>query len=253
VLARREFEGVRLMLNHPSAGRIRPRGLSIVEMMVGIVVGLFLVAGATTVFVTHLGNSRQMLVEARVNQDLRAAADLMSRDLRRAGYWENAVSGTIAAGASGVTVLNPYIAITPTGTSQIEYLFARNADNTPDNNEAFGFRRFVDVATGRGVIQMKTDNTPTWQTVTDPAVIDVGASGVNITTTTTVVQVGGACAKACPPPVGATWACPNPPTLTLRQYDITLTAAAVADARVIRTLQTRARVRNDQPAGVCPA
>jgi prepilin peptidase dependent protein B len=240
------------MLSHSLARRALSRGLSIVEMMVGIVVGLFLVAGATTVFVTHLGNSRQMLVEARVNQDLRAATDLISRDLRRAGYWENAVSGTIAA-ASGVTTPNPYVAITPTGTSQIEYLFARNADNTVDNNEAFGFRRTVDGATGRGVIQMKTDNTPTWQTVTDPTVIDVGAGGLNIVATTTIVPVGGACAKVCPPPVGATYTCPNPPTLTLRQYDITLTAAAVADTRVIRTLQTRARVRNDQPAGVCPA
>jgi prepilin peptidase dependent protein B len=241
------------MLSSHSARRAIRRGLSIIEMMVGIVVGLFLVAGATTVFVTHLGNSRQMLVEARVNQDLRAAADLMSRDLRRAGYWENAVSGTIAAGAAAAPASNPYATITPTGSSQIEYLFARNADNTPDNNEAFGFRRGVDATTGRGVIQMKTDNTPTWQTVTDPTVIDVGASGVAITTTTTVVQVGGACAKACPPPAGATWTCPNPPTLTLRQYDITLTATAVADPRVIRSLQTRARVRNDQPAGVCPA
>lgn len=227
------------------------RGVSMVELMVGVTVGLFLVAGAVTVFVTHLGNSRQLLVEARVNQDLRAAADLISRDLRRAGYWENSVSGTIASGSGGTTVYNPYAAITMTGTSQVEYLFARNADNTLDNNEQFGFQRAVDGATGRGVIQMKTNGTPTWQTVTDPSVLDV--TQFVVTQTATVVPVGGACAKVCPPPAGATWTCPNAPTLTLRQYDITLTGAAAANARVVRTLQTRARVRNDQPAGVCPA
>lgn len=242
-----------MLISSQRLRRAARRGLSMIELMVGVAVGLFLVAGATTVFVTHLGNSRSLLVEARVNQDLRAAADLITRDLRRAGYWENAVSGTIAAGAAGTTVANPYIAITPTGATQVEYLFARNADNTVDNNEAFGFRRAVDGTTGRGVIQMKTDNTPTWQTVTDPSVLDVGATGLNIVQTATVIPVGGACAKACPPPAGATWTCPNPPTLTLRQYDITLTASAVADARVVRTLQTRSRVRNDQPAGVCPA
>ena len=106
---------------------------------------------------------------------------------------------------------------------------------------------------GIGVIQMKTDATPTWQTLTDPSVLDVSATGLQITQTATVVPVGGACAKVCPPPASATWTCPNPPTLTLRQYDITLTGTAVADARVTRTLQTRARVRNDQTAGVCPA
>jgi prepilin peptidase dependent protein B len=241
------------MLSNRSRRLARQRGLSMVEMMVGITVGLFLVAGATTVFVTHLTNSRQLLVEARVNQDLRATVDLISRDLRRAGYWENALSGATAS-AAGTTVANPYSAITPTGTTQVEYLFARNADNTLDNNEQFGFRRAVDGATGRGVIQMKTDSA-TWQTVTDPTVLDVpaGNQGLTVTQTATVIPVGGACAKVCPPPAGATWTCPNPPTLTLRQYDITLRAVAVADPRIIRTLQSRARVRNDQPAGVCPA
>lgn len=231
----------------------RQRGLSMVELMVGAALGLFLVAGTTTVFVTHLGNSRQLLTEARVNQDLRATADVISRDLRRAGYWDNALSGTIAAGAAGVTVDNPYEAITMTGTSQVEYLFSRDTNNIANNNESFGFRRTVDGVTGRGVIQMKTDATPTWQTLTDPAVLDVPANGLAITQVATAVPVGGACAKVCPPPAGATWTCPNPPVLTLRQYDITLTASAVADARVTRTLQTRARVRNDQVTGVCPA
>lgn len=224
-----------------------------VELMVGIAVGLFLVAGATTVFVTHLGNSRQLLVEARVNQDLRATADVISRDLRRAGYWDNALSGTVAVGASGTTVLNPYVPITMTGTSQVEYLFSRNADNTIQANESFGFQRVLDpLGSGRGVIQMKI-NATTWQTLTDPSVLNIPANGLVITQTATVVPVGGACAKACPPPAGATWTCPSPPTLTLRQYDITVTGTAVSDARVVRTLQTRARVRNDQPAGSCPA
>lgn len=239
------------MLKAFAAPRPRQRGLSMVELMIGVALGMFLVAGAVTVFVTHLSNSRNLLVEARVNQDLRAAADVISRDLRRAGYWDNALSGVIAAGAAGATVANPHSAITMTGTTQVEYTFSRNADNTPDNNEAFGFRRGT--VSGIGVIQMKTDGTPTWQTLTDPTVLNIPANGLAITQVARTIAVGGACAKACPPPAGATWTCPNPPTLTLRQYDITITGTAVADARVTRTLQTRARVRNDQAAGVCPA
>lgn len=240
------------MLKRPAVQRLRQRGLSMVELMIGVALGMFLVAGAVTVFVTHLSNSRNLLVEARVNQDLRATADVISRDLRRAGYWDNAISGVIA-GATGTTIANPYVAITMTGTSQVEYLFSRDATNTVQDNEQFGFQRAV--VGGIGVIQMKVSGAAggTWQTLTDPAVLSIPANGLIITQTTTVVPVGGACAKVCPPPAGATWTCPTPPTLTLRQYDITLTGTAVADARVTRTLQTRARVRNDQPAGVCPA
>lgn len=238
------------MLKRPAVQRLRQRGLSMVELMIGVALGMFLVAGAVTVFVTHLSNSRNLLVEARVNQDLRATADVISRDLRRAGYWDNAISGVVA-GATGTTIANPYVAITMTGTSQVEYLFSRDANNTPDNNEAVGFRRST--VNGVGVIQIKTDATPTWQTLTDPTVLNIPANGLAITQTTTTIPVGGACAKVCPPPAGATWTCPNPPTLKLRQYDITITGTAVADARVTRTLQTRARVRNDEAAGVCPA
>ena len=65
----------------------RQRGLSIVELLIASALRLFLVGGAITLFIGNLTNSRQMLLDARINQDLRAAADLIARDLRRAGYW----------------------------------------------------------------------------------------------------------------------------------------------------------------------
>ena len=239
------------MLRRRVARFPRQHGLSMVELMVGVALGMFLVAGAVTMFVTHLSNSRNLLVEARVNQDLRATADVISRDLRRAGNWDNAISGVIA-GTTGTTIANPYVGITMTGTSKVEYLFSRDATNTVQDNEQFGFQRAV--VSGIGVIQMKVSGAGggTWQTLTDPTVLDIPANGLTITEVKKTVAVGGACAKVCPPPAGATWTCPTPPTLTLRQYDITLTGTSVADARVTRTLQTRARVRNDQSAGVCP-
>ena len=66
------------------------RGLSIVELLIGLAIGLFIVGGAIKLFVDNLTNNRRLLLETRVNQDLRAAADLIARDLRRAGYWRNA-------------------------------------------------------------------------------------------------------------------------------------------------------------------
>jgi type IV pilus assembly protein PilW len=252
------------MLKH-SVGRTpraqRQRGLSIVELLVGVAVGLFLVAGATTLFVTNLGNSRQLLLEARINQDLRATTDLITRDLRRAGYWNNALCGTVVAGttASCPVVTNPYRAITP-GTGIVEYGLSQEneaaEDNNLGNNEQFGYQRVVQ--NGVGVVQMKL-GAGNWQTVTDPTAMDVTA--FTVTPTETNVDVRTACAVACCSDADVTAgtcatrniaAGASCPTIRVRQYAVALTANAIGNARVTRTLQTRVRPRNDEYAGVCP-
>lgn len=238
------------MLKHRRLVPRRPaaeRGLSLVEMLVGVAVGMFLIAGAATLFVANLGSSRKMLVEARLNQDLRAAADLVSRDLRRAGYWARSIDGTISQGASAATVPNPYSAVAASGT-QVTYAFSRAAsggaeNNIVDANEAFGYRR--DTSTGVGTVQMMI-SANNWQTVTDPAAVNVTL--FNIAPVETPIAIGNYCATPC----SASAPCANPPILTIRQYDITLTGAAANDPAVQRTLQTRTRVRNDLLTGSCP-
>lgn len=217
------------------------RGLSLVELLIGAALGLFLVGGAISLFVGNLGNSRRLLEEARINQDLRTAADLIARDLRRAGYWANAISGP--GGNPHATIALGYAA-PASAPNQIEYSFARDTDDAPDANEQFGFRL------SGGVVQMKT-GAGNWQSITDPEVIDVTL--LAITPVETPVALGAACPKACPPPVGASYTCSAPPTLTLRRYDIVLEAEAAGNAAVTRQLRESVRVRNDQFAGSCPA
>ena len=52
-----------------------PRGVSIVELMVGITIGLFILAAATVMLTSQLADNRRLLLEAQVQQDLRATAD----------------------------------------------------------------------------------------------------------------------------------------------------------------------------------
>jgi prepilin peptidase dependent protein B len=73
-------------LTKPSMRLRRQRGLSIIELMVGVAIGMFIIGGAIKLFVDMFGNNRRLLIETRVNQDLRATADIIARDLRRAGY-----------------------------------------------------------------------------------------------------------------------------------------------------------------------
>ena len=51
--------------------------------MVGVAVGLFVVAAASMLVATQLSDNRRLTLETQVQQDLRAAADIITRELRR--------------------------------------------------------------------------------------------------------------------------------------------------------------------------
>lgn len=257
-------------LTIPTRTASAQRGLSLVELLVGVALGLFLVAGAATLFVNHLGNSRRLLLEARLNQDLRAAADLVTRDLRRAGYWggNNSLQGTTKIGSATSTTPNPYAAVSP-GVGTITYDFSRDAieNNTRDANERFAF----DLS--GGAIRMTINGAA--QVVTDPDTVTI--TGFTVTPTVAPVNLGDACAAPfrnianptvvepccdalllaaglCAAGQVVNWTGTNAcPIITVRQYLVTITGRATRDATVTRTLQTRVRVRNDAFAGVCPA
>ena len=74
------------------------RGMSLVELMVGITVGLLVVAGASLLVSSQLSENRRLLLETQVQQDLRATADIIARQLRRSGHWRRAEMGVANAG-----------------------------------------------------------------------------------------------------------------------------------------------------------
>ena len=132
------------MLNSHLQRQRAQRGLSIVELLVGVAVGLFIVAGSTKLFVDYLSNNRGLLLETRINQDLRAAADLVARDLRRASYWRNAEAG-LSSTLGVPAVDNPYKAVNYDGGSGVlTYSYAKdNVDAIDASTEDFRVRRTV--------------------------------------------------------------------------------------------------------------
>ena len=62
--------------------------------MVGVAIGLFVVAAASMLVVTQLSDNRRLTLETQVQQDLRATADIITRELRRAGHWGKARTGS---------------------------------------------------------------------------------------------------------------------------------------------------------------
>jgi len=217
------------------------RGLSLVELLIGSAVGLIVIGGALTLFVQNVVGSRHMLVETRLNQDMRTALDLVTRDLRRAGYWGNAIQGTTLVGAAAGTAANPYSPVSADDSNQaVEYRFSRDAaeNNAVGNNEQFGFR----IHDGR--LQMQTASGD-WNDLTDRRAMTVTAFAA--TPTQTTLHLGSLCPRAC---AAGT---PNCPTITVRSFAVTMSATSGSDDQVKRTMRGAVRLRNDQLAGVCPA
>ena len=216
----------------------RQRGLSMVELLIGAAIGLVVAAAAAKLLAGHLRESRSLLLEARLMQDLRTATDLVTRDLRRAGYWGAAASGVWLPGAAGV-LANPYAALPPgsAASDAISFQFSRDAseNNSVDSNERFGFRL------RNGTLDMQLGASG-WQAVTDTTMLTVTA--FSITPTVQNVSLAGYCAQAC---AGA--ACPQQ---QVRNLAVLLTGRAVADSGVSRSTHSEVRLRNDVITGTCP-
>ena len=237
-----------MMRSERSSLRRSSRGLSIVELLIGMAIGLFILAGALSLFAAHIASSRRLALETRFNQDLRVTLDLMTRDLRRGAYWGNALAGTLTN--SAVIQRNPYAGVTLTPATdprQILYSYARDsAENSSlDSNEVFGFRL------AGGAIQMclggsSASTCNNWQTLSNSDIVSI--SHFSITPTETEIDVRAACANTCTD----TTLAPTCPRIQVRNYAITLTGTSTGDAALSRTLHSQVRVRNDALIGSCP-
>lgn len=233
------------------------RGLSIVELMIGIAIGLFIVAGATLMLTTQLGDNRRLLLEAQIQQDMRAAADMISRDIRRAGYWAQSYRQVWpVAGA----LTNPYNRIEPGGaplaTDAIEYDRSTDEEGrligSDDNGvdaeanrprERVGFRLSTRPNESKTIeYQVGAGN---WQALTDKEVLNITLFRLDIT------------ARDLPVPCGAGLQCPvlGPGgcrlVLTYRDVTINITAQAIHEPAVQRALRDNVRLRNSVPREAC--
>jgi prepilin-type N-terminal cleavage/methylation domain-containing protein len=220
------------MLNARMTRPQRQQGLSLVEMMVGIAVGLVVVAAATLMVTTQLGDNRRMLLETQLQQDLRATADIVARDLWRAGalrFPEFTVWNT-----DGATVaLNPMAPVTPASgaAAAVDYNYQRGPVTGP-----YGFELL------NGVVRTRLA-AGGWQELTDRNVL----TGDEFTITADPsAPIRLPCPNACtlPAPAGQPddycW-----PTTTVRNLTVRISGVAISDPALRRTIESQVRVRND--------
>jgi type II secretory pathway component PulJ len=230
------------------------RGVGLVELMVGITVGLIVTAGAAMVATRQINEHRRLMLEVQMQQDLRIAADLLQQDLRRAGYrglpshsvWEpERDAGAIAAKPAASS---PYAAASANaGGDQLFYQYARvpsgalavNTTNVLKNNEQFGIRwnkgdKSLEIQLGAGTI---------WQPITDKDAVLIDNFVANVVTQE--IPLDDLCDPACK----ATNTCPKQ---TVRRVDFTIKAISKSDPSVQRTLTVSEKLRSDEISGACP-
>ncbi len=218
------------------------RGLTLIDMMIGLALGLFVISNGLLLLASHLNENRLLVLEARLMQDLRTAAGAITRDLRRAGYWGEA---NAALKAHGATRSNPYQTITlaaaVTDGLRLRYSRDLSENHVVDGNEEFGFRlrnNAIDTLLGGG-----------WQTLTDPATIRV--TSLQMKPTASEIEQVALCETPCPPAGPGASICP--PRIQVRHFVIEISGESPIDPTIRRTLQASARVRNDAMVGACPS
>jgi type IV pilus assembly protein PilW len=247
MLNTRKTSGYRLNMRRWGAARPIQRGISTVELLVGVTVGLFIVGAALFFSVSLTRENRQLLVEARLMQDVRSAMDIVTRELRRAGYWANSYKGAWYYGATAINT--PYASTgyatvaqtTGTPNDQISYAYSRDTNDVSDATDQFGFR-VIDY-----VLQMNVGD-GNFQPLTDPGVTRV--TQFKVTPTNPAKQtLTLPCPKACP--TGSTTC---PPTLQVREFEVLIEAQATGAGldTITRTLRSNVRLRNDISTGSCP-
>lgn len=129
-------------------------GFSLVELMVGLVLGLILLGSVLALVAANLQNNAQVVRDLRTTQESRALTEVMARELRRNGFIGDSMrligSGATSADFPQVNVL---------ASDCIAYGYDADADGVLDAGEHRLFSRGV--VDGHGVVLRKLSTAAT--------------------------------------------------------------------------------------------
>jgi prepilin peptidase dependent protein B len=206
----------------------RPRGFSLVETLVGLAVGLLVMAAALAFVLGHVREYRTAWIRSRVTQDLRDAADVVERDLRRAGHWRDATTTAWSSGAASAA--NPHTALVAAAAPPDTARFSYSNDG---GDEAIAFRLHD------GVMEMRL-GTGRWQALTDAGMVTVTA--FSLVPAQHEVSLQALCARS-----GS-----DAPALSMRSVQVAIHGHATGDPRIVRSVQGLVHLPNHVVAGDCP-
>lgn len=102
-------------------------GFTLIELMIAMIISLIVVGATITMFVMILKSNSDNLKMIRLTQEMRSVMSLISRDIRRTGYWDGDVS------------VNPYLANWPANDNLGTLPLAYDANSLGDNDAGDSF------------------------------------------------------------------------------------------------------------------
>lgn len=229
-----------MLMNTKRSSMRRQRGFSLVEILISMTLGLFLLLGLTTFMANTLVSDTKTMLMSRLNQEARSAMLLMVREIRRAGYWGTPTFalGPLTGAGAGSLFINPFAAITPITPgvpgSCILFRYDKNHNALPEASEFFGFLR-----TNAGVVQMYAGTGATtcaggvgWAALTDARNSNVTALSFALSAAAPAYVLEG--------PLGALG-----PSIRVRYVTIQMTVQSKADPSLTLRLQETVKLEND--------
>lgn len=210
-------------------------GFTLTELMVALVINVLIFGGLLGIFVSNLNHYTTAINTNRLNQQLQAAMEIMTTDIRRAGYWSRA-SNNLATD----TNTNPFqnssagtdITIGGAGNSCILLTYDHLKTGTlPTVSSSSDDDRYGFMLNGTALQERPWGGTFTcsagnWENVTDPSVT---ITALTFTLTTQTVTTG----------LGTS-------AIVQRSVDITLTGQLTSNSAISKTLNEHVRIRNDK-------
>jgi hypothetical protein len=151
---------------HPAA---RQRGETLIGLLVGLSVGLVVLAAGSALLANHLRGHRAALQESHLHHDLRSAMDWMARELRKTQYagmaWQ---TRSPSACADGFCQDGQDFSIQG---DRIDFSYDRNHNGLRDANECMGFR-----LSGQALQTKRScSGSGSWLAITDSANLELTA------------------------------------------------------------------------------
>ena len=254
------------MLVMGSLQHTKEQGLSLVELMVGLAIGLLLTTGILNFYITSMKANTDNLQMSMLNQELRSMLHIIDRDVRRAGFWAG-VPGTDDLSANPfMSNPNDLLISEKTGEpadSCVIYSFDLDKDKRVDvgnaatsapfnappydlgNVEQFGFRlngNAVEMRTGLATASETTldCDSGAWSVVTDNHT-EITQFNFSLNTQYLNVTTGNACS-----PVTTNCCASSESCQLIRDVNINISGRLVKDSSVVKTVAALIRVRNDK-------
>ncbi|HEX7060836.1 MAG TPA: prepilin-type N-terminal cleavage/methylation domain-containing protein [Woeseiaceae bacterium] len=178
--------------------RVRQQGVTLVELLIGMAVGLIVIGGAIAMYVSSVHSSSETLKSSKLNQEISTLLHVIVDDVRRAGYWgtpdmdELSKNPFSQQGATALLVRDDMVndaAQPATGQgSCLVYAYdatylAGNVPGVIESTDLFGFRLNGSVVQMRrtGVVDgvdciggtCTSCTNGVWENVTDPDLIEI--------------------------------------------------------------------------------